>query len=60
MNEDYVKGFMSKAAELGVDPERLVKSSIAPAEKPFGYEAGAPGRLVDRLSLMLTGTRPNI
>ncbi|MDP6527226.1 MAG: hypothetical protein QGH15_23980, partial [Kiritimatiellia bacterium] len=24
--EDYVKGFMSKAAELGVDPEELVKS----------------------------------
>jgi hypothetical protein len=25
MNEDYVKGFMAKAAELGVDPELLVK-----------------------------------
>jgi len=25
MNEDYVAGFMAKAAELGVDPEGLVK-----------------------------------
>jgi hypothetical protein len=28
MNEDYVKGFMAKAAELGVDPEELVKSAL--------------------------------
>jgi len=25
MNEDYVAGFMAKAAELGVDPEALAK-----------------------------------
>jgi hypothetical protein len=31
MNEDYVAGFMSKAAELGVDPEKLLeKSAIDP------------------------------
>jgi hypothetical protein len=26
MNQDYVQGFMQKAAELGVDPEALAKS----------------------------------
>lgn len=28
MNEAYVRGFMEKCAELGVDPEALVKAAI--------------------------------
>ncbi len=30
INEDYVLGFMAKAAELGVDPEALTKVALSP------------------------------
>jgi hypothetical protein len=45
MNEDYVAGFMAKAAALGVDPEALVKSAeeTTPASQRANALAGLIG-----------------
>jgi len=54
MNEDYVAGFMAKAAELGVDPEGLVKTAIDPML--FAKMLSAAG--VGTAALAATGAVP--